>query len=98
MQDWAGTGTHTAFCESRKFSWALNRICETADKGRHEMKLRLFSIVCVVALITTFLLVPAPTQAAQPQAIAGLPVSGTFTDALGGVGTFAGTLSVQRFV
>ena len=62
------------------------------------MKLRLFSLICALALVSTLIVAPVQTQAATPQAIAGIPVTGAFTDALGGTGLFQGTLSVTRFV
>ena len=42
------------------------------------------------------LLVATPA-AAQTSTLLTRPVTGTFTDALGGVGTFAGTFTLQRF-
>jgi hypothetical protein len=59
------------------------------------MKFRLVTLALVVALLVTFVapLAPAPVAEAAPT----LPVTGTFTDALGGLGTFAGTFDVQRF-
>ena len=53
-----------------------------------------------LALIVSFLLLfPMTAGMAQAQPGGGLPipVSGTFTDALGGVGNFVGTFDLQRF-
>lgn len=65
------------------------------------MKNKLMSIALLVAVVTMFAFAPMTSaQAAPSQAVSGLtaPVTGTFTDALGGTGTFAGTFTVTRFV
>jgi hypothetical protein len=62
---------------------------------------RLLMLV-LLALMTAFVAAAtiAPTAAAKPPAMAPItvPATGTFTDALGGTGTFAGTMTVERFV
>ena len=57
------------------------------------MKHRFAIVGLVLLLVANFALMPAATKAAP----AALPVTGTFTDALGGTGTFTGTLNIQRF-
>jgi hypothetical protein len=62
--------------------------------------LRLLANKRAIALLMTVLLVaPLAAMPAQAQAQTGLsiPITGTFTDALGGVGRFVGSLSLQRF-
>jgi hypothetical protein len=54
----------------------------------------LFAVVMVFALVAGMAFAPARTASAQ----VGVPITGTFTDALGGVGTFTGNFDVQRFV
>jgi hypothetical protein len=61
------------------------------------MKQRLLSIALVAALVGMAVFAPVSTTKAQGSPVA-VPVTGTFTDALGGVGTFAGTFTVTRFV
>ena len=56
---------------------------------------RIVSLVLIVAIVGAFVLPVAAAPAAQ---IAGIPITGTFTDALGGTGTFVGTFDIQRFV
>ena len=60
------------------------------------MKLH-YSLLATVLAVA--LCVPAATVNAQGGGSANLtiPVTGTFTDALGGVGTFTGTFALQRF-
>jgi hypothetical protein len=60
------------------------------------MKLRLVSLALVFALISMLVFAPTSTTKAQGPAAA-IPVTGTFTDALGGTGTFAGMLDITRF-
>jgi hypothetical protein len=64
-----------------------------------EMKKRLISIALLVAVMTAFAFGPMVSVQAAPlkQALA-IPVTGTFTDALGGTGQFVGSFDVQRFV
>jgi len=62
------------------------------------MKKRLISIALLVAVMSSFAFGPmVAVQAAPPVPALSVPVTGTFTDALGGVGTFAGSLSLNRF-
>ena len=62
------------------------------------MKKRLLSIALLVAVITTFAFGPMTSvQAAPPVPALSVPVTGTFTDALGGTGTFVGSVALQRF-
>src|SRR5437667_51814 len=62
------------------------------------MKLRLVSIALVVALVSMAVFAPVSTTKAQGTNPLAVPVTGTFTDALGGAGTFLGTFTVSRFV
>jgi hypothetical protein len=62
------------------------------------MKKRLISIALLVAVMTTFAFGPMiSVQAAPPVPALSVPVTGTFTDALGGTGTFVGSVALQRF-
>jgi hypothetical protein len=62
------------------------------------MKKKLISIALLVAVVTGFAFAPVTSvQAAPPAPAFSVPVTGTFTDALGGVGTFTGSLNLQRF-
>ena len=62
------------------------------------MKKRLVSIALLVAVMTAFAFGPvALVQAAPPVPALSVPVAGTFTDALGGTGTFVGNLALNRF-
>lgn len=55
------------------------------------------SIALLVAVMTAFAFGPmVSVQAARAQAIS-LPVTGTFTDAAGGTGTFVGNVDLTRF-
>jgi hypothetical protein len=55
------------------------------------------SLMLVAALMATLVLA-APAAAARPGTNALIvPITGTFTDILGGTGSFVGTLSVERF-
>ena len=61
------------------------------------MKKRLTSVALITMLLSMLIL---PTAFAQPVSQAGgitVPVTGTFTDSLGGTGRFVGTFNVQRF-
>jgi hypothetical protein len=61
------------------------------------MKKRLISLALLVAVITSFAFAPMMSvQAAPAQALA-VPVTGTFTDAMGGTGTFVGSINLTRF-
>ena len=62
------------------------------------MKTKLISIALLIAVITGFAFAPITSvQAAPPVPALNVPVTGTFTDAVGGTGTFVGSLSIQRF-
>ena len=62
------------------------------------MKVRVLSIVMLLAVLSAFAFGPAtPVQAAPPTPTLRVPITGTFTDALGGTGTFVGTFDIQRF-
>jgi len=62
------------------------------------MKKRLISLALLVAVMTTFAFGPMiSVQAAPPAPALSVPVTGTFTDALGGTGRFVGSLSLTRF-
>src|SRR5258705_1385652 len=54
----------------------------------------LVGLVLVFTLIAGMAFAPARTASAQ----VGVPITGTFTDALGGVGPFTGNFDIQRFV
>ena len=59
---------------------------------------RLISIALLVAVMSAFAFGPMTSvQAAPPVPALSVPVTGTFTDALGGTGTFVGSLNIQRF-
>jgi hypothetical protein len=62
------------------------------------MNKRLISIALLVAVMSAFAFGPMTSvQAAPPVPTFSVPVTGTFTDALGGTGTFVGSLDIQRF-
>ena len=62
------------------------------------MNKRLISIALLVAVMSAFAFGPMTfVQAAPPVPSVSVPVTGTFTDALGGTGTFVGSLNIQRF-
>jgi hypothetical protein len=61
------------------------------------MKLRLVSVALVIVLVSALALAPVSTKAQGTNPLA-VPVTGTFTDALGGTGVFTGTFTVTRFV
>ena len=61
------------------------------------MKKRLISLALLVAVMTTFAFGPMISVQAAPALAITRPVTGTFTDALGGTGTFVGSLSLTRF-
>lgn len=73
------------------------------------MKNRLTAIALLISLLGILVLAPfgamaAPAPSASANvapittAAVGVPITGTFTDALGGTGTFAGTFNITRFV
>jgi hypothetical protein len=61
------------------------------------MKFRLLSLALVVALVGMTVFAPVSTTQAQGTALT-VPIVGTFTDALGGAGSFVGNFAVSRFV
>lgn len=62
------------------------------------MKKRLLSLALLVAVVTTFAFGPMTSvKAAPPTPTFSVPVTGSFTDALGGVGSFVGSLNLQKF-
>ena len=61
-----------------------------------KMKRRLIAVTLMMALLGMFALPGALAQPLPPGGIS-VPVTGTFTDALGGTGRFVGTFTVQRF-
>ena len=60
------------------------------------MKRRMIAVTLVMAILGTFALPAALAQGPSNRTIT-IPVTGTFTDALGGTGRFVGTVNVQRF-
>lgn len=62
---------------------------------------RLVSIGVLIALVGAFLIGPLAADAKPParagDGVATTDVTGTFTDAVGGTGTFAGTFTAQQF-
>lgn len=58
--------------------------------------LRPLAFVALVAVLAAFVVAPA-TASAQPGGSYEVPVTGEFTDAVGGTGTFEGVFDVQRF-
>jgi hypothetical protein len=61
------------------------------------MKKRFVSIALLVAVMTAFAFGPMTSVQAAPLQAVSVPVTGTFTDALGGTGTFIGNLAINRF-
>jgi hypothetical protein len=64
------------------------------------MQHHLASRKALAFIVTLLLMLPMTAGMAQAQQPAGgltIPITGTFTDALGGVGNFAGTFDLQRF-
>ena len=58
---------------------------------------RVVSIALIAVLLGLVTLPSAFAQPNRPAAGISVPITGTFTDAAGGVGRFAGTLNIQRF-
>src|SRR5688572_6315701 len=58
------------------------------------MKTRLMVLAVLVAMLASFAFAPTQTASAQ----VAVPITGTFTDALGGTGTFVGSFEIERFV
>jgi hypothetical protein len=61
------------------------------------MKLRLASIALLLAIASAVLLAPFHSAEAKPATGIPVAVTGTFTDAVGGTGTFTGTFFVDKF-
>lgn len=62
------------------------------------MNIRVLSSVLLLAIMSALAFAPATSvQAAPPVPSFSVPVTGTFTDALGGTGTFVGSFDIQRF-
>lgn len=64
------------------------------------MQHHLSSRKALAVIVSVLLMLPMTAGMAQAQPSGGLstiPITGTFTDALGGVGNFAGTFDLQRF-
>jgi len=61
------------------------------------MKKRMISVALIAVLLGMFTLPGAFARTIAPPAGVAIPVTGTFTDAGGGVGRFAGTVNIQRF-
>jgi len=62
------------------------------------VKLRLMTLMAILVLAGALLAAPLAALAAPAAATApAVPISGTFTDQLGGTGTFSGTLTLQNF-
>jgi hypothetical protein len=59
-----------------------------------KIKSRLMVLAVLVAMLASFAFAPAQTASAQ----VAVPVTGSFTDAFGGTGTFVGSLDISRFV
>jgi hypothetical protein len=61
--------------------------------------MRIRALICTVtaALLVVAAAATAATAAPPAPPVTATPVSGTFTDALGGVGTFTGTYELDRF-
>jgi hypothetical protein len=61
------------------------------------MKVRLMSITLLVAVMSVFAFGPMTSVRAAPAPALTVPVTGTFTDAVLGTGTFVGSFDIQRF-
>jgi hypothetical protein len=61
------------------------------------MKKRIIAVTLIMAILGVFTLPSALAQPLPPGSGLTIPLTGTFTDALGGTGHFVGTFSVQRF-
>jgi hypothetical protein len=62
------------------------------------MNKRLVSVALLIAVLSAFAFGPMTSaQAAPPVPAFTVPITGTFTDALGGAGTVTGTFDIQRF-
>jgi len=61
------------------------------------MKKRLVAVTLLVAIFSLLTMPSAWAKPAPPPAGITVPITGTFTDALGGTGRFVGSLNIQRF-
>ena len=61
------------------------------------MPRRMIALFLALIITSTLTLAPMRAYAAPPTGNLTVPVTGTFTDAVGGVGNFAGNLQVTRF-
>jgi hypothetical protein len=61
------------------------------------MKRRIIAVTLVMAILGMFALPSALAQPLRPGDGITIPLTGTFTDALGGTGHFVGSFNVQRF-
>ena len=58
---------------------------------------KVISAALVAVLLSMFTLPSAFARTISPPAGVAVPITGTFTDAAGGIGRFAGTFTIQRF-
>src|SRR5437764_1011691 len=63
------------------------------------MRKRIIAVTLITAILAMFTLPSAMAEPLQGRSGGGItiPVTGTFTDALGGTGHFVGSFNVQRF-
>ncbi len=61
------------------------------------MKKKIISVALITVLLGMFALPSALAQPLPPGSGLTIPLTGTFTDTLGGTGHFVGTFNVQRF-
>jgi hypothetical protein len=61
------------------------------------MNKRIIAALVIVAVLSLFTIPVASAQPLQQRGGVTVPLTGTFTDALGGTGRFVGSLNVQRF-
>lgn len=62
------------------------------------MKYRLTALAVLLAIASALVVAPFSASAAKKGGTVSAPVTGTFTDALGGTGTFSGTFTPTKFV
>jgi hypothetical protein len=61
------------------------------------MPRRMIALFLALIITSTLALAPMRAYAAPPTGNLNVPITGTFTDAVGGVGNFVGNLQVTRF-
>jgi len=61
------------------------------------MSKRMISVALIAVLLGMFTVPSAFARAIPPPAGITVPITGTFTDASGGIGRFAGTVNIERF-